>query len=78
MFTKCRCCGLMWLSGFFALATLAHAVRLVFKVSVQVGEFAVPMELSVVILVVAGTLSFVMARLGCGRCDCGGNSDPSC
>ncbi len=71
MFTKCRCCGLMWLSGFFALAAMVHAIRLVLKASVQIGEFAVPMGLSMGVLVVAGVLSFVLARLGCGRCDCG-------
>ncbi len=71
MFTKCRCCGFMWLSGFFALAAVVHAVRLVLKASVQIGEFAVPMSLSVGILVVAGVLSFVLARSGCGRCGCG-------
>ncbi len=61
----------MWLSGFFALAAVVHTIRLVLKTSVQIGDFAVPMGLSVVVLVVAGVLSFILARLGCERCDCG-------
>lgn len=70
MFTKCRCCGFMWLSGIFALAAVVHLIRLVLGFSLQIGETVVPMNVSVVIAVVAGILSVVLCKMGCGNCGC--------
>ena len=59
---KCKCCSLSWLSGVFLLAAIVHIVRLIAKAQVQVGDFVVPMNLSIVIAVVAGILSLALDR----------------
>ena len=68
--SKCKCCAAMWWSGFFALAAIGHATRLVARVPVQLGDWAVPMGLSVGVAVVAGLLSFFFCKKGCGACNC--------
>ena len=68
---KCKCCLFSWLSGFFALATLAHIIRLITKAQVQVGDWAVPMSVSIAIVVVAGILSLTFCKMGCKACTCG-------
>ena len=69
--SKCKCCGAMWWSGFFALAVIAHLIRLVTHTQVQLGSYLVPMNVSIGIVLVAGTLSFIFCKKGCGSCDCG-------
>lgn len=69
--SKCKCCGYMWWSGFFALIAGVHVLRLIFRPEIQIGGFTPPTLLSVIILVVAGALSLLFARLGCGSCNCG-------
>ena len=71
---KCKCCAAMWWSGFFALAFVGHAVRLVTRAQVQLGDWPVPMGLSIAIVIVAGLLSFILCKKGCGACNCSGPS----
>ena len=68
---KCKCCYFSWLSGFFALASLMHIIRLVAQVDVTVGTFSPPMGLSVAVAVIAGGLSLFFCNLGCRACACG-------
>ena len=68
---KCKCCLFSWLSGVFALASLVHIIRLIVQAQVQVGDFVVPMNLSIVIASVAGILSLVFCKMGCKACTCG-------
>ena len=67
---KCKCCSLSWLSGVFALAAIVHIIRLIARAQVQVGDFVVPMNLSIVIAVVAGILSLVLCKMSCKACNC--------
>ncbi len=67
---KCKCCVFSWLSGFFALASLIHIVRLIAKAQVQIGSFAVPMNVSILVAVIAGLLSLAFCRMGCKACNC--------
>lgn len=67
---KCKCCKNMWLSGFFALGAIVHALRFVARVPMQLANWPVPMALSVVVVVVAGALSFIFCKKGCGACSC--------
>jgi hypothetical protein len=60
----------MWLSGFFGLAVVAHVIRLVLGFTIQIGETAVPVSWSVAIVVIAGILSAVFYKMGCGNCGC--------
>ena len=66
--TKCKCCAAMWWSGFFALAAVVHVVRLVARAEVQIGTFVVPMGVSIGVAIVAGTLSLIFCKKGCGAC----------
>ena len=68
--SKCKCCAAMWWSGFFALAAVAHVVRLIARAEVVVNGFTVPMSASIAVAVVAGILSFVFCKKGCGACGC--------
>ena len=67
---SCKCCKAMWFSGFFALACLVHVVRLALQVPLRLGDWPVPMGLSVGVVVVAGALSFILCRMGCSACSC--------
>ena len=67
---KCKCCGMMWWSGFFGLAALMHLIRLIVRANVQVNGFTVPMTASIAILAVAAVLSFIFCKKGCGACGC--------
>ena len=69
--SKCKCCSMMWWSGFFALAAVAHIVRLVVRPVIQINGWTAPMALSIGIVLVAGVLSFVFCEKGCGACGCG-------
>jgi hypothetical protein len=67
---KCKCCMFSWWSGFFALATGVHIVRLIARAQVQIGDWVVPMGLSIAVAVVAGILSFIFCKAGCKSCGC--------
>ena len=59
--------GLRVASLFFALFTLGHVVRLLKHAQVTFGATSIPMWISVVALIVAGTLSIWMWRLSAAR-----------
>ena len=61
----------MWFSGFFGLAAFAHVIRLVTRAKVQIGGVLIPMNVSVVIVVVAVILSFFFCKMSCNACNCG-------
>ena len=67
---KCKCCSLMWWSGFFALASLVHIVRLISRIQVQVGIWVVPMQASIGVAIIAGLISLFLCKAGCGACNC--------
>ena len=67
---KCKCCTFSWLSGFFALAALVHLIRIITKSQLQVGDFAVSMNVSIVIVIVAGILSLILCKNACKSCGC--------
>ena len=67
---KCKCCSMMWWSGFFGLAALMHTLRLIAQANVQVNGFTVPMTVSIAIAAVAAVLSFICCKKGCGACSC--------
>ena len=63
-------CPAMWFSGFFALGFLVHALRLILGVPVSIGSQAIPMSVSVVVVIVAGALSLGLLVLSMKRpCD---------
>ena len=70
MLKKCRCCCFAWFSALVALGVVAHVARLLTGAELQVGNFAVPMNLSIVVAIGAGTLSIVFCYLGCQSCNC--------
>ena len=67
---KCKCCVSMWWSGFFALAAVAHTLRLVAQVQAQLGSWSVPMGFSAGVVIVAGLVAFIFCKKGCAACDC--------
>jgi len=71
---KCKCCKFAWWSGFFAFAAVVHMVRLIARVQVQIGSWSVPMGLSIAVAVVAGALSIILCKAGCGACGCSSGS----
>ena len=67
---KCKCCNFSWLSGFFALAAIAHILRLIFGVQVQLNATVVPMNVSIIVAIVAGILSLIFCKKSCASCNC--------
>ena len=67
---KCKCCNFSWLSGFFALAAIAHIIRLIFRFEVAFNGNIVPMNVSVGIVAVAGVLSLIFCKKSCASCGC--------
>jgi len=67
---KCKCCNLSWLSGFFALAAVIHIVRLISRAQVQIGDWTVPMNVSIGVAIVAGVLSLILCKKSCASCNC--------
>ena len=59
--------GLRVASVLFALFAIGHVVRLVKQAQVTVGTYQIPMWVSVVALIIAGTLSIWMWRLSAAR-----------
>jgi hypothetical protein len=51
----------------FSLVALAHLLRIVFGMAVQVDEFAIPMGLSWVGLIVPGALAIWAFRIGLAK-----------
>ena len=60
----------IWFSGFFGLGTLVHLIRLILRVPVTLGTWAVPLKVSAALVVVFGFLSFWMLRAGRGKSCC--------
>ena len=58
-------CLAIWFSGFFGLGALVHLVRSFLKFPLIVGDFEVPLALSVTLAVVLGALSLVLLYVGC-------------
>mgnify|MGYP001563464888 FL=1 len=69
---KCKCCNFSWLSGFFALAAIVHLIRLITGMQVQIGGWAVPMNVSIGVAVIAGVLSLILCKKSCASCGCSG------
>ena len=67
---KCKCCMPTWWSGFFALALVGHLLRLLFRAQVHIGQWAVPMRVSIGVVIVAGALSLILCKKGCASCTC--------
>jgi hypothetical protein len=59
-----KICPAVWLSGFFALGALAHLLRTIFRFSLVVGGFEVPLGMSLVITMVLGALSIGLLYVG--------------
>jgi hypothetical protein len=59
--------GLYVAALIFAVVALGHAVRLLTQAKVVVAAYSIPMGISWVALVVAGSLSIWMWRLACAR-----------
>ena len=70
MTMKCKCCSYAWFSGFFGLAALGHLIRLVLRPTVLIAGHNFHLRYSLVVLVVAGVLSFVFCRRSCSSCSC--------
>ncbi len=63
----------IWFSGFFGLGTVVHLIRLILRVPVTLGTWAVPLKASGILVLVFGALSFWMLRAGCGQSCCSSN-----
>lgn len=63
-------CLATWFSGFFGLGALMHLVRSILRFSLVVGNFEVPISLSVVLAVVLGSLSLGLLYLSCKKPCC--------
>ena len=62
---KSRCCCLVVASVLFMLVAVGHLVRLIMGWKVTVGDYAMPMWLSVVVLVVSAGLSVAFWMCSC-------------
>lgn len=67
---KCKCCNLSWLSGMFALASIVHIIRLISGAQVQVNSTLIPMNVSIIIAVVAGVIAVILCKKSCASCGC--------
>ena len=56
---KDKCCKLtaVWVSGFFGLGAVVHGMRLLLRVPVTVGAWAVPLRISAVLVLLFSALS---------------------
>ena len=59
-----------WWSGFFAVLALVHIIRLITRVVIQLNGWSVPMSVSIGVAAVAGVLSILFCKKGCGACGC--------
>lgn len=67
---KPMACPAIWLSGFFALGAIVHVVRLLFRFSLIVGGYEIPLGVSALVAVVLGGLSIGLLILGCKKPCC--------
>jgi len=56
----------MWWSGLLAMATFAHLLRVMTGLSVTIATVVIPLWVSWVIIVVAGSASLWLVRQGRG------------
>ena len=57
----------VWFSGFFGLGAIVHGTRLILRLPLVVGTFAVPLRLSAVAVVILSILSVGLLYLVCRR-----------
>ena len=64
---KCCCghCALLWLSGFFAMPVITHAVRIIAGWTLMVAEHSVTTKESIIVVVVSALFSIVFGIMGC-------------
>ena len=67
---KLSVCPATWFSGFFGLGAVVHLVRLIFQIPVRVGSFEVPLSLSLLAVVILGSLSVGLLYLAMKRPCC--------
>lgn len=60
-----KLCIPIWFSGFFGLGALVHLARLILRFPLVIGDFEVPMGLSLAIAIIAGALSIGLLCLAC-------------
>ena len=70
MENKPLACAAIWFSGFFGFGAIGHLIRLMLKLPVTLGTFEVPLNLSVVLVVVLGGLSIGLLILSCKKPCC--------
>ena len=63
-------CPATWFSGFFGLGALVHLVRLILRIPLTLGDFQVPLGLSLVLVIVLGGLSLGLLYVGIRRPCC--------
>lgn len=63
-------CPATWFSGFFGLGVVVHLVRLIFRVPVTLGTWAVPLGFSIGMVVLFGALSLGFLAVACKRPCC--------
>lgn len=57
----------VWFSGFFGIAAILHALRVLFQLPVVIGTWQVPVRISLVIAIVFGLISLGLLKGGCCR-----------
>jgi len=65
--TNRKFCPALWFSGFFGLGAIVHLIRLLTRVSLIVGNYQVPLGVSLVVFVVFGGLSLGLLFVGLKR-----------
>ena len=61
----------IWFSGVFGAGAIIHILRLLFQVPVTIGNYQMPMSLSMWVALIAGMLS--LSLLGFCPCSCMSN-----
>ncbi len=65
-----KSCAAIWFSGFFGLAAAVHIVRLILKFPVVIRGTEIPMNVSLVVAIVASGLSLGLLFLACKKSCC--------
>lgn len=60
-----KLCLPIWFSGFFGLGALMHLARLILRFPLVIGDFEVPIGLSLAIAVIFGAISIGLLWLAC-------------
>lgn len=68
--THKKFCPALWFSGFFGLGALVHLIRLLTRVSLIVGDYQVPLGVSLAVFVIASGLSAGLLFVGLKRPCC--------